>query len=704
MDDPVLKRRLFANRARHIKQIQTGNIPGHILGGLGTAFNILGRVGPAAMRGYRAFKAARAMPKPPSGLITGGNQPALATRIAGQQKGLRTTGLSGLESKAIRAGRFPRGAVTAAELGLTAPIAAQSVNEIGRGAIEGDYGQVAGGLGGLLLSAPLMGRALRMAGMGKRTGKIGQAKEALSATGKGITKMTPPGTLPAGAALLGTGALTSRADQKDVQVLGDPIDIQIAEYEKENNIKLTDAQKKSIKQRVVSTTMPGTTKQDPSDQVPEEQKKEIVSITDKHGDATAAEIEESIVRKSNKEEAGKKLSKESLEFKKFSDDLDQLTGGRDDTNYLVALKFASGLMSKKTGQTGVRGLLDVGGQAAGETVDTLIALKAKEKERKNDLAVAYLKAKKDGTNQFQVSADTKQYLVQDPNAINGQKTIQVKNLDSGPYKGYEAVKRDNGDGTFTWVPDLTGELTNAVAVGKEGDNAASLRKLRTQLSGQNLGVGMAQFVIDLPDDQIGPRGLIKGGMENVVGGLDALITGEAGGNPDLYLQNMVSSNADPEDRDAISKQLQEDLAEARKITKTDRTTLAKAGIFRPSDEELANIVQAKLVEVRLKYLIANANKQEDRLTQRDIDAAGERTQIFGLLLSPKTIRTNMASIINDLNNQFAATVGNYQALGGSNNFLTSLDNMNMIKEYEVNKDSQKARQNINAIIESINLG
>ena len=111
MDDPVLKRKLFANRARHIKQIQTGNIPGHILGGLGTAFSILGRVGPAAMKGYRAFKAARAMPKPPSGLITGGNQPALATRIAGQQKGLRTTGLSGLEARALKAGRFPRGAV-----------------------------------------------------------------------------------------------------------------------------------------------------------------------------------------------------------------------------------------------------------------------------------------------------------------------------------------------------------------------------------------------------------------------------------------------------------------------------------------------------------------------------------------------------------------------------------------------------------------
>jgi|MDSZ01.1.fsa_nt_gb hypothetical protein len=700
MNDPILKRKLFSNKARHFEQIKTGNVPGHVIGGLGTVLNILGRVGPAARKGYQAFKAARATPKGQMGFMTGGNQPNLATRIGGQQKGLRTTGLSGLESKAIRAGRFPRGAVTAAELGLTAPIAAGSVNEIGRGAIEGDYGQVAGGLGGLLLSAPLMGRALRMAGMGKRTGKIGQAKEALSATGKGITKMTPPGTLPAGAALLGTGALTSRAGEKDVQVLGDPVDILIENWEKENNTKLTDAQKKSVKQRVASTKMPGTTEQDPSNIVPEEQKKEIVSVTDKHGDATAAEIEENIVRTSNKEEAGKKLSKDSLEFKKFSEDLDQLTGGRDDTNYLVALKFASGLMSKKTGEKGIRGFLDVAGQAGGETVDTLIALKAKEKERKNDLAVAYLKAKKDGTNQFQVSADTKQYLVQDPNAINGQKAIQVKNLDSGPYKGYEAVKRDNGDGTFSWVPDLTGELTNAVAVGTEGDNAASLRKLRTQLSGQNLGVGMAQFVIKLPDDQIGPRGLIKGGAENLIGGMDALITGEAGGNPDLYLQNMVSENAEPEERNLISKSLQEDLAKARDQKKA-RSIAAKAGVFRPSDEELANIVKAKLVEVRLKYLIANANKQEDRLTQRDIDAAGERTQIFGLLLSPKTIRTNMASIINDLNNQFAATVGNYQALGGSNQFLTSLDNMNMIKQYENNQAQMKSRMNIDAAIESI---
>lgn len=701
MDDPVLKRKLFANRARHIKQIQTGNVPGHFLGGIGTAFNVLSRVGPAAMRGYRAFKAARAMPKPPSGLITGGNQPALATRIMGQQKGLRTTGLSGLESKAIRAGRFPRGAVTAAELGLTAPIAAGSVNEIGSGVMEGDYGQVAGGLGGLLLSAPLMGRALRMAGMGKRAGKIGQAKEALSATGKGITKLNRPGTLPAGIGLIGTGAVFAEPDLAGKEkVLGDPIDIQIAEYEKENKVKLTDAQKKAIKQRVAATSVPGATNQDPSKQVPEEQGKEIVNTnTAKSGDPSTEEITEDIVRTSNKEEAGKKLSKDSLEFKKFSDDLDQLTGGRDDTNYLVALKFASGLMSKKTSQTGVRGLLDVGGQAAGETVDTLIALKAKEKERKNDLAVAYMKAKKDGTNQAQVTAATNRFLVQDPNAIGGQKVIDVKNFDSGPYKGYEAVKRDNGDGTFTWVLANNLDLEGAVNVGKAGDNA-SLRKLRTQLSGQNLGYGMAEFVVNLDENLIGPRGLFSSGAESVIGAADAIITGEAGSNPDAYIQTLVATNADEADKALIQENLRKDLEEARKITASDR---AKFRMLRPSDEDLAKITKAKLIEVRLKYLLANANKQEDRLTQRDIDEAGKLTGIF-TVDSPRKIKGNYVAIMNDLNEKFATTLNSYQNAGGSNKFVEGLTNMPMIKDYNFKQDSQKAKQNINAIIESINLG
>ena len=701
MDDPVLKRKLFANRARHIKQIQTGNVPGHFLGGIGTAFNVLSRVGPAVQRGYRAFKAARATPKPPSGLITGGNQPALATRMMGQQKGLRTTGLSGLESRAIRAGRLPRGAVTAAELGLTAPIAAGSVNEIGSGVMEGDYGQVAGGLGGLLLSAPLMGRALRMAGMGKRTGKIGQAKEALSATGKGITKLNRPGTLPAGIGLIGTGAVFAEPDLAGKQkVLGDPIDIQIAEYEKENKVKLTDAQKKAIKQRVTATSIPGATNQDPSKQVPEEQGKEIVNTnTAKSGDASAEEITEDIVRTSNKEEAGKKLSKDSLEFKKFSDDLDQLTGGRDDTNYLVALKFASGLMSKKTSQTGVRGLLDVGGQAAGETVDTLIALKAKEKERKNDLAVAYMKAKKDGTNQAQVTAATNRFLVQDPNAIGGQKVIDVKNFDSGPYKGYEAVKRDNGDGSFTWVLANNLDLEGAVNVGKAGDNA-SLRKLRTQLSGQNVGYGMAEFVVNLDENLIGPRGLFASGAESVIGAADAIITGEAGSNPDAYIQTLVETNADEDQKALIQENLRKDLEKARKITAGDR---AKFRLLRPSDEDLAKITKAKLIEVRLKYLLANANKQEDRLTQRDIEEAGKLTGIF-TIDSPRKIKGNYVAIMNDLNEKFASTLNSYQNAGGSNKFVEGLTNMPMIKDYNFKQDSLKAKQNINAIIESINLG
>tara|TARA_A100001201_G_scaffold14682_2_gene17880 strand:+ start:8512 stop:10623 length:2112 start_codon:yes stop_codon:yes gene_type:complete len=701
MNDPVLKRKLFANRARHFKQIQTGNIPGHFLGGIGTAFNVLSRVGPAVQRGYRAFKAARAAPKPSSGFMTGGNQPNLATRIMGEQRGLKTSGLGGIESRAIKAGRIPRGAVTGAELALTAPIAAGSVNEIGSGVMRGDYGQVAGGLGGLLLSAPLMGRALRMAGMGKRTGKIGKVKEAMRDTGKGIKKLTPKGYGPmiAGGTLLGTGAVFAQPDTAGKnQVLGDPIDIQIKQYEKDNNVKLTDAQKQAVKDRLVAAqTDEKLTSADPSNLIPQIQKTQ--KVTAPSGDASAEEVEEEIVRTSNKEESGKKLSKQTLEFQKFSKELEDLTGTKDDTNNLILLKLASGLVTKKTGEKGVRGLLDVTGQAVGETVDTAIALKAKEKDRKNDLAVAYLKAKKDGTNQFQVTAATNRFLVQDPEAIGGQKVIDVKNFDSGPYKGYEAVKKDNGDGTFTWVLANNLDLEGAVNVGKAGDNA-SLRKLRTQLSGQNLGYGMAKFVNDLPENLIGPRGLFTSGAESVIGAADAIITGEAGSNPDAYIQTLVTSNAKEDEKTLIQENLRKDLEEAREYTLMDRK---RFNILRPNDEELAKITKAKLIEVRLKYLLANANKQEDRLTQRDIDAAGELTKIF-TLDSPRKIKGNYVAIMNDLNEKFAETLNSYQNAGGSNKFVEGLTNMPLVQDYTFKKDSKKAQDNINAILETINIG
>lgn len=708
MDDPVLKRKLFSNRARHIKQIQTGNVQGLFIGGIpyvAQGINMLSRLGPAAMRGYRAFKAARATPKPKTGLITGGKEPSLAGRIMGQQKGLRNTGLGGLESKALRSGSIGRGGITSAELALTAPFAAEGVNTALTGAYEGDYGKMAGGLGQGLLSLPLLGRSLRMAGIGPKTGKIGKAKDIAGQIGKGVQKYTPKGTLPAGVALLGTGYVFDdegrRVDQK---VLGDPIDISIQQYEKDNNIKLTDDQKKEIKQRITSTTAPGAKGTDERSAVPDEQGKVITPTgpkTFKEGDMNESEITRAVVEDSNKDEAGKKLrTKEGAEFQKFYNDIENLTG-KDDTNNLLLLKFASGLMTGKSGQEGIRGALDVAGQAATGTLDTMIALKAKEKERKNDLAVAYVKAKKDATNQFQVTGDTKKFLVPDANAIGGQRAVEVKNFDSGPYKGYEAVKQTNPDGSFTWRVANQNDLGGAREI---ESSPATMRKLQNQLNGINLGYEMANFVLGLPEDLIGPKGTIMSATESIIGTADALVTGTAGANPDAYLKTLYANETyvDEEEKKMINENLRKDLEDARKVTRADEKRFGFGAFRRPNDEELAKITKAKLVEVRLKYLIANANKAEDRLTQRDIDAAGQLTDIFRFD-SPRKIKGNYAAIVDDLNSKFGEVLAQYQEQGGSNEYLLRFDNIPMIKQHINKRNQEVLNQNVGTIIDSIKL-
>jgi hypothetical protein len=72
-------------------------------------------------------------------------------------------------------------------------------------------------------------------------------------------------------------------------------------------------------------------------------------------------------------------SKEAAQFDAFYKRIQNLTGGNDMTNDLIMMKLASGLLSKKTGQSGVRGFLDVLGQAGSDTTDVAMALFQKRK-------------------------------------------------------------------------------------------------------------------------------------------------------------------------------------------------------------------------------------------------------------------------------------------------------------------------------------
>ena len=81
-------------------------------------------------------------------------------------------------------------------------------------------------------------------------------------------------------------------------------------------------------------------------------------------------------------------------------------------------------------------------------------------------------------------------------------------------------------------------------------------------------------------------------------------------------------------------------------------------------EKLAR-AQLRLIEQRMKYAIANANKGQDRLTVADIRDAESNTRIFGLLEDPEKVKSNYTRIEQELNQLFVQNAKNYVRNGGT---------------------------------------
>ena len=154
------------------------------LGLLGMFANV-GRAGMAGYRTLRGIRAARAAQGMPMGY-----QRALGSQGAGLGKGTSGKGLQGLMARGAK--RFP-GATGSAELGPGALLGGEGVGDVMQGTKEGDFGQIAMGLGSLALGTPLAARGLRLAGS-QRTlkSKFRATSSAMLATAKEFSKTSSP--------------------------------------------------------------------------------------------------------------------------------------------------------------------------------------------------------------------------------------------------------------------------------------------------------------------------------------------------------------------------------------------------------------------------------------------------------------------------------------------------------------------------------
>ena len=119
------------------------------------------------------------------------------------------------------------------------------------------------------------------------------------------------------------------------------------------------------------------------------------------------------------------------------------------------------------------------------------------------------------------------------------------------------------------------------------------------------------------------------------------------------------------------------------------------------DQQLLDqLMQVALIETRLKYIIANANKSEDRLTKWDIEAAAERTGALGIIprpfsnknVTPKTIKSAYRALQAQLIGSFNSDAQLYQQSGGNNSFLESFVVIPYVNQWKMGNAAQQIDQ------------
>jgi hypothetical protein len=125
-----------------------------------------------------------------------------------------------------------------------------------------------------------------------------------------------------------------------------------------------------------------------------------------------------------------------------------------------------------------------------------------------------------------------------------------------------------------------------------------------------------------------------------------------------------------------------------------------------STEELDELTKAALIENRLKYIIANANKSEDRLTRWDIENAEKSTSILSFFsfkkrFSAAGVNSQMRALQGELQNNFDKEARNYQQLGGTNNYLLNFNSVKKIRDWNVSSGMEVAENELPSILDSI---
>ena len=388
--------------------------------------------------------------------------------------------------------------------------------------------------------------------------------------------------------------------------------------------------------------------------------------------------------------------------KKYQEEVFKNEGSQAGLVFLANL--ASGLLTGTTARAGISGAMEVFGQAIGPAVNNYATIKLKEGELRAQNREASLNAAVDHMKFVNDNA-----VAESPDRTGG--IIQIRGADGRlrNYKGYtlkdgtkQIAAGIGPDGRETFVPvsqgapiadsngqiigqyenfleqnsvdkrlfdiqDVLGNRYNALSVTRD-----VLKTLKQMDGDEKVKAGAALSI-----DQFTRR--LSGVAKEVLGfevsgmSLDALEQKVS----ELQADEYAAIDRDPDLSDEGKKAAKKNL-DSKNLIKQAKARLNKrgmlSGLSREEQEKLA------VQEVTLTYALANTFKDQDRLTQRDVNAAKEIVNIFSLGRSSKDVRASIEAIGRQLESDIRRQESLYTVAGGLENTLKDL---RRLKNFEV---------------------
>ena len=389
--------------------------------------------------------------------------------------------------------------------------------------------------------------------------------------------------------------------------------------------------------------------------------------------------------------------------KKYQEEVFKNEGSQAGLVFLANL--ASGLLTGTTKRAGLAGAMEVFGQAIGPAVNNYATIKLKEGELRAQNREASLNAAVDHMKFVNDNA-----VAESPDRTGG--IIQIRGAD-GRLRNYKGYTLNDGtkqiaagigpDGRETFVPvsqgapiadsngqiigqyenfleqnsvdkrlfdiqDVLGNRYNALSVTR--DVLKTLNQMDE--SGETVKAGAALSI-----DQFTRR--LSGVAKEVLGfevsgmSLDALEQKVS----ELQADEYAAIDRDPDLSDEGKETAKKNL-DSKNLIKQAKARLNKrgmlSGLSREEQEKLA------VQEVTLTYALANTFKDQDRLTQRDVNAAKEIVNIFSLARSSKDVKASIEAIGRQLESDIRRQESLYTVAGGLENTLKDL---RRLKNFEV---------------------